>query len=92
MKIDRPEGRPAIPDPRKIEVRPFKWRVLTPDSLPKDKRWVYYGITPKQYEILSRNMADILRWIREARWRLRYYRGKGQVDGTGPDRTTGGAK
>ena len=26
-------------------------------------------------------MADILRWIKEAQWRLDYYRGEGQLDG-----------
>ena len=26
-------------------------------------------------------MADILRWVKEAQWRLDYYRGEGQLDG-----------
>lgn len=35
---------------------------------------VYFALTPKEYEELSLNMADILRWVKEARWRLDYYK------------------
>jgi hypothetical protein len=34
---------------------------------------VLYAVTPKGYETLSRNEADVLRWIKEAMFRLRYY-------------------
>lgn len=71
---------PALPDPKPIQQTPFKWEVLTPDKLPDDERWVRYGLTVKDYEALARNMAEILRWVKEAEWRLRYYRGEGEVD------------
>lgn len=78
-EIERPT-RPALPDPKPIQQAPFKWEVLTPDKLPEGERWVRYGLTVKSYETLARNVADILRWVKEAEWRLRYYRGEGEVD------------
>ncbi len=52
-----------------------KWTVLTPTKLPEGDDWVFFGLTPRAYEDLSFNMADVLRWVREAMWRLQYYRG-----------------
>lgn len=80
-EIKHPDARPPLPNPKHIETGSFKWRVITSDRLPEGDQWVYYGITPKQYEVLSRNMADMLRWVREAKWRLDYYRGEGELDG-----------
>jgi len=34
------------------------------------------ALTARAYEALSRNMAELIRWIEEARWRLGYYRGE----------------
>lgn len=53
---------------------------------------MYYGVTPKNYEVLARNMADILRWVKEARWRLDYYRGEGLFDGHGIGAAIDGAE
>lgn len=85
VEVIRPPERPPIPNPQAIDTAPFDWLVITNDRLPASDIWVYYGITPQNYEILSRNMADILRWIKEAQWRLDYYRGEGQLDGSGKD-------
>lgn len=30
-------------------------------------------LTPKEFEALSYNLAEILRWVKEAMWRLQYY-------------------
>jgi len=35
---------------------------------------VLIALTPQDYETLARNQADTLRWVREAMWRLQYYR------------------
>lgn len=80
VNIEQPDVRPPLPNPRPIETAPFKWQVITRERLPEGDNWVYYAITPKDYEVLSRNMADILRWVREARWRMDYYRGEGPLD------------
>lgn len=39
-----------------------------------DNGVVLFALSPGDYENLSVNMADILRWIREAQWQLNYYR------------------
>lgn len=51
---------------------------------------MYYALTPDQYETMSKNMSDILRWVREAQWRLDYYRGEGPTDGHGIGTVDGG--
>lgn len=91
-EIKQPDAHPPLPNPRPIETSPFKWHVLTQDRLPEGDTWVYYGVTPKEYEVLARNMADMLRWVREAQWRLKYYRGEGQLDGHGTGGSTDGPK
>lgn len=80
-EVKQPDARPPLPNPKPIETSPFKWKVVTRDRLPEGDRWVYYAITPQEYEVLSRNMAEMLRWVREAKWRLDYYRGEGELDG-----------
>jgi hypothetical protein len=53
---------------------------------------VYYGLTPEAYEVLSRNMADILRWVKESAWRLDYYQSDGGLDGRGNSGTGGASR
>jgi len=62
-----------LPDPDAIQTFEFEWHVVTPDQLPEGD-WVLFSLTPKGYENLSLTFADTLRWIREARHRLDYYR------------------
>ncbi len=93
VEIPLPPSRPALPNPQPIETQTFKWQVfvLTSDGEsgtqiirgPKklNGTQAYYAITPKSYEVLARNMAEMLRWVKEAHWRLQYYRGEGTLDG-----------
>lgn len=81
VEVERPAPRPVLPDPKPIDQAPFEWEVITPERLPEGERWVRYSLTVRDYETLARNIADILRWVKEAEWRLRYYRGEGGVDG-----------
>lgn len=47
---------------------PVEWTVLeTEDGL-------LIGLTTRQFENLTENLAELLRWMRETRWRLDYYR------------------
>ncbi len=79
--MERPPEHPPLPDPRPIHQREgISWRVLTPTTLPEGDDWVFFGVTPQDYEDMSLNQADILRFVEEAKWRLRYYTGK-----LGPD-------
>ena len=82
MEIERPgDTRPALPNPRAIDTVPVEFKVLTEETLLDGPGWVYYGLTVENYEALSRNMAEILRWIKEARWRLDYYRNDADLNG-----------
>ncbi len=87
LQMDRPEERPPLPNPRPIEQRELRWKVLTPETLPKNDDWVYFGITPRDYEDLSLNQAEVLRFVREVMWRLRYYRNELPPDAAPPDKT-----
>jgi hypothetical protein len=93
VETSKPDARPALPNPQPINTAPFKWQVFvvtkaedgnvyvtTPESQKFDGTQAYYVITPEAYEVLARNMADILRWVKEAHWRLEYYRGEGELD------------
>ena len=84
-QIERAPERPPLPNPKPIEQRDFSWVVITPDRLPEGDDWVFFGLTPRDYESLSLNTADTLRWVREAMWRLRYYRGELPANTTPPD-------
>ena len=75
------QAKPNLPNPQPIEINNFKFKVLTETTLPSESGWVYYGLTPSQYEILARNTAEMLRWIKEANWRLKYYRDDAGLDG-----------
>ena len=82
VEIERPsQAKPNLPNPQPIEINNFKFKVLTETTLPKESGWVYYGLRPQDYEILARNTAEMLRWIKEANWRLKYYRGDTGLDG-----------
>jgi hypothetical protein len=69
--VERPPAKPALPAPEPISQQPVTWHVVGPNRPAKE---TLYGVTEKDYEILSRNAADVLRWVKEAAWRLDYYR------------------
>ena len=53
------------------------WVVITPETLAEhtaEPGWVFIALTPKQYENLSKNTAETLRWITEAANQLEHYR------------------
>lgn len=68
-----PDPTPALPNPDPIVTVDVTLEIMKPDRLPAGDEWVRYGMTVEQYQNLSRNMAEILRWVREAQWRLDYY-------------------
>ena len=87
--INLPPVRPNLPDPRPVDLSTFEFKVLTEKTLPTEPGWVYYGITPEAYETMSRNTAELLRWIQEADWRLQYYKGEASDSRTGRTRLKG---
>lgn len=76
IQVDRPTSLPNLPNPEPLKLRPFDWQVITPETVPEGDDWVFLAITPRDYETLSLNTAELMRFIREAMWRLRYYRGE----------------
>lgn len=73
MELEAPPSRPALPHPTPIELQDVSWIVLTVETLPVGEAWVFISLTPAMYERLSANMAELERWMHEARWRLDYY-------------------
>lgn len=82
IEVPRPDPTPPLPDPAPLDLRAVDWMVVTPDRLPPGNDWALMALTPQQYENLSLNMAELLRYVREAKWRLRYYRGAGPAPTT----------
>ena len=74
--VELPTNTPPIPDPQPVDLQEVDWTVITPDRLPEGSGWVFIALAPTEYEQLSTNQAELLRWIIEAKWRLRYYRGE----------------
>ena len=83
LSLPKPDKRPNIPNPDPIQLNEVEWVVLTPERLPEGDNWVYFSMTPRTYETLARNQAEILRWVKEAQWRLNYYRGEDLPDDQG---------
>lgn len=79
IDVERPESKPPLPDPQPINTSPVKFKVLTQETMPEGE-FVYFAMDTRSYETMARNMADILRWVKEAQWRLQYYRGEGGID------------
>ncbi len=76
-----PVFHPPLPDP--ITLQDFKWKVLTPKIMREYIKdldegnapiVVWYGLTPKGYEILSDDIAILKRLINEQRAIIMYYR------------------
>lgn len=76
-----PVFHPPLPDG--VVLGDIKWKVLTPDIMAeylKDLKAgnapvnVYYGLTPKAYEILATNISDLKRYIIHQQSIIRYYR------------------
>ena len=83
VTIEKPAPVYHPPLPNQIAPLLVEWRVLTPatmqvylDDLKAGKAPVdaYYGLTPKGYENLSSNMAEVKRYIRQVLSVIKYYR------------------
>lgn len=61
--ITHPLERPPLPDPVAFSARPVEF--TEHDGA--------LCLTPQAYENLARNLADLVRWVQEARARLDYY-------------------
>jgi len=83
VTIEKPAPIYHPPLPSQIAPLPVEWRVLTPATMQQylDDLKIgnapanaYYGLTPKGYENLSTNIAEIKRYIRQSISIIDYYR------------------
>lgn len=67
--IDKPQK------PRPIVMRNIQWHVLTKDRIDEyfKKNDVIIGLSTKDYESLSLNMQDIIRYLRQQKEIIEYY-------------------
>lgn len=63
-QVPLPPSKPTLPSLEPVSLRPFHWKV-TRDGL--------FSLSAQDYEVLSNNMAELLRWVKAAAARLRYY-------------------
>lgn len=91
VEVPLPDPTPPLPNPDPIVTVPVVWQVISPQRLPESDSWVLYALTPDQYENLSYNMAELLRWVTEAQWRLIYYTQSiiGEQDADGEENNNG---
>jgi len=59
-----PPPRITLPHPAPIETLPVRFHVPETGDV---------CLAPESYENLALNMAEFLRWITEAKWRLDWY-------------------
>jgi hypothetical protein len=72
IAVKQPDPRPQLPNPLPLKLKRIKWAVRTHNN-PLRNDEVNFCLNPKEYESLSYNQAETLRWIREAFYRLDYY-------------------
>lgn len=60
--------RSVLPRPEPVRTEQLQWRVVEVDGEP------LFALTARGYEALSRNVADMVRWAREASWQIDFYR------------------
>lgn len=74
VELKQPPNKPALPLPAPISLQPVTFIVVTPATVPVGDDWTLVALSPKQYEALTRNDAEIIRWMKEAMFQLLYYR------------------
>lgn len=76
--MEKPDPTPAIPLPKELELLPLNWKIINNDNfkdkLPQDGPWAVWALDAKNYENISENKAEVIRWVCEAIWQLKYYR------------------
>ena len=60
--------RPVLPRPEPVKTEQVRWQVVDVGGEPM------FALTARGYEALSRNMAEMIRWAKEASWQLDFYR------------------
>lgn len=75
-----------LPDLQPVKMEAVQWQVVEVDGEP------LFALTARGYESLSRNIADVARWMREASYQIKFYRGSQQPKGDSKPTTSGDSK
>lgn len=67
LNLPEPPESVVLPPVQPVTLEKFKWSVVLVDDTP------LFALKAKGYEALSRNMAELLRWMKEASDHLRFY-------------------
>lgn len=67
VDLPRPAVAIVLPDPEPIKTLPVVWKVV------KVEDTSYFAVDAQGYANAARNEADVLRWVKEAMYRLGYY-------------------
>lgn len=62
-----------------MDLENVSWKVLTPDTIPEGD-FIFFAITVEDYETMSLNEAEKLRWINDIQVRVEYYEGDKDAD------------
>ena len=65
---------PLIPLPLPVDLVPVEWEILSGQDFTCEGDFVFISLSPSGYENLSRNQAELLRYVKEAVYQLDYYR------------------
>ena len=73
VEVPIPASKPALPLPAPLNLSQVDWIVITPETIPTGD-YVLFALSKDDFERLTRNMADIERWVIEAMWQIQHYR------------------
>lgn len=68
--MEQPKQPPpaVLPEPQPVQMETVRWQVVEAEGEP------LFALTPNAYESLSRNLADLVRWVTEASYQIKFYR------------------
>lgn len=71
--IESPDPTPPIPYPNPLNLGSMQWTVMAPGYW-RDPDQIYFCLDVEQYETNARNHGQLLRFMEEVMWQIRYYR------------------
>lgn len=85
LVLAQPEKTPVLPRPNPPVLGSVNWKVLTPETVaklcvgtpsPKQCTFFFMGMSEDDYQTLALNQAELVRYLNQVDFLLRYYEGK----------------
>lgn len=85
LVLAQPEKTPVLPRPNPPVLGSVNWKVLTPETVaklcagtPDTKQCTFFfmGMSEDDYQTLALNQAELVRYLNQVDFLLRYYEGK----------------